>query len=894
MRWIRKIRLRFRSLFERSRVEGDLEDELRDFVEREMERQIATGLSPEEARRLALSSLHGAERIKEECRDARGIRWLDETLGDLRFAVRTLQRAPVFALTVIAALAFCIGANTAIFSVVDTVLFRPLPFPDQQRLVSVTEGLPAFGFPVTPFAIPDYLFVAANNRSFEATATYHTESYEISGAGEPRRVKAARVTASLFHVMQVEPLIGRAFTQEEDDSAKQVVVLDYGFAESLFAEPKRALGRAIHLDRKPYTVIGIMPRSFSFPIRGLRFNGDAGDLFIPVSWSKEDRRQSLNNFDYSMIARLRPNVTAKQANADVRALLKRVAEDYPPEIKAYIQQRMPNFTLESQTIPFREEFTGDTRRPLLLLLGAVGIVLFIGCADVANLMFSRMVGRQREFALRSALGAGSWRLARQTITEGLVLSLTGGAIGFGLALWALPLLIRFAPDNLPRLNEVGLNWRVTAFVITVTLATPLFFCLAPLLNTIHSALASQFRGEGRTITQGKRQRLLMSGGVVVQFSLAFVLLAAAGLLMRSFLKAIEADPGFLREHLISVRIALPNAVYSKSAQVSSFFNGLLSRLNTLPGVQQTGAVSDLPMGSTSNRVYSFEGHGITRDNVNTIFCVGNALESLGVRLVRGRLLEPADEFTKQHVAVISESLAKRMLPHEDPIGRHVKSGVDAPMNTDPWVTIVGVVKDVKERLTSNSPRLQLFTTREDWVNDMNVLVRTSRDPAWLAGAIRREVNRVDPSLPVAKLETLDQILDESLSAERFRTWLFGSFALAALFLALLGIAGLLAYNAEQRTQEFGVRIALGADRRHLLLLVLKQSLRLSGTGIAIGLITAMLVTRALSALLYNTSPLDTGTFLCVPLIPALVALAAGMFPAWRAVHTDPITALRAS
>jgi predicted permease len=892
MRWFRKWRLRFRSLFDRSRVESDLEDELRDYVEREVDREIAAGASPQEARRLAFRSLNGAERVKEECRDARGVRWLEETIGDSRFAVRTLRKAPVFSLTVIAALALCIGFNTAIFSVVDTVLFRPLPFPDQDRLVAVTEGVPRLGFPVMPVSCPDYLFIAANNHSFAATGTYRTRPYEISGAGQPRRVGGARVTASLFQVLGVLPATGRTFTPEEDQHSKHLVVVSYGFAQNTFGSPQRALGGNLFLDRVPYTVVGVMPPSFSFPIRGSRFNGDPADVFVPVSWSNQDRQQNVSNFDDSMIARLKTDVTLQQANAEMQILAKRIAQDYPPKIKQALS-RMPNFSLESQVVPFRQEFTGGVQRPLVLLLAAVGVVLLIGCADVANLMFSRMVGRQREFALRAALGAGRWRLARQTITESLVLSIGGGAIGFCIAFWALPVLLRFAPDNLPRVDEIGLNWRMMVFVAVVSLATPLVFCFGPLASTFRSTVVNHLRGEGRAITQGRHQRVMMSTAVMMQFALAFLLLTAAGLLTRSLLKAAEANPGFRPEHVISIRLALPGALYKTRAQITGFFDGLLARLTSLPGVLKTGAVSDLPMGSSQNSVISIEGHGNRTEKVDTVFSLGNALDALGVSLLRGRLLRPEDQVGALHAIVISESLAKQVWPHEDPLGRRVRFGVDIPNNDEPWMTVVGVVKDVKAQLTSNSPRLLMFTTWPDWDSVGNVIVRTSSDPRIFASAIRREVNRLDSSLPVGKIETVDQVLENSLSAERFRTWLLISFAIAALLLATLGIGGLLAYNTAQRTREFGVRIAMGANRRALLLLILRHCLRLSGTGIAIGLAASLVVTRALSALLYDTNPHDLGTFITVPLILALVALGASLFPAWRAVHTDPIEVLRA-
>jgi predicted permease len=507
-------------------------------------------------------------------------------------------------------------------------------------------------------------------------------------------------------------------------------------------------------------------------------------------------------------------------------------------------------------------------------------------------MFSRMVGRQREFALRTALGAGTSRLVRQAITEGLVLSVTGGTIGFCLAFWALPLLVRFAPDNLPRLGEIGLNWRVTVFVAAVTLATPLVFCLGPLANTLRSTPVNQLRGEGRTTTQTRRQRLMMSAAVVAQFSLAFLLLIVTGLLTRSLMMASAATPGFRAEHVITTRIALPRAVYNTPAQTNGFFDRLLTRLDALAGVRQTGAMSDLPVGSTLDAVISIEGRNDT-ERVDMVICRGKALDALGVVLLRGRLLGPSDQLGQPRAVVISEALAKRIWPHGDSIGRRIRFGVDIPNNDSPWLTVVGVVVDVKARLSSSAPRLLLFTTAKYGVDQMTVVVRTFGDPLLLASAIHDEIAGLDPSLPIGKIETLADILEESLSPERFRTWLLVCFAAAALLMATVGIAGLLAYSAAQRTHEFGVRIALGATRRDLIVLVFRNCLRLSGTGIVVGLAVSIVATRAISALLYETSPLDAMTFAAVPLILILVALGAALFPAWRVARTDPITALRA-
>ncbi|MBV9767678.1 MAG: ABC transporter permease [Acidobacteriaceae bacterium] len=891
MRLVRRVQLRLRSLFFRSNLEDELKDELSDYVQHETERQVASGASPEEARRMALVSLGGVQRVKEECRDARGVRWVETSVNDVRFAFRTLAKTPGLTIIIVGALAFCIGLNAAMFSVVDTVLFRPLPLPDQDRLVSVTEGAPALGFPVMPFAAPDYWFVSANSRSFASTGVYRNREYEIAGAGEPRRIDGARVSASLFEVLEVRPAAGRAFTQYEDEHSARLVVLSNGLAQGLFGTSEKALGRTLLLDRIPYQVIGVMPASFSFPIRGSRFNDDPAQLFVPVSWDSEDRKQTVSDFDYSMMARLRPNVTVQQADAEVRALIRRLVENYPTAIKQMLQH-LPKFSLESEVIPFREEFTGNVERPLILLLASVGVLLLIGCSDVANLMFTRMGARRREFAVRSALGAGFWRLTQQTLTEGLILSTAGGALGLCIARWTLPVLIHFAPETLPRANEIGLNWRMAAFVAAVTLLTPIMFCVVPFVNTLRTAATTQLHGEGRTTTQSRRERLTMSGAVVLQFSLAFVLLTTAGLLLRSFVNAKETNPGFEPEHVISMRITLPNSTYKTPAQITSLFNRLLTQLTVLPGFRQSGAISDLPMGSSSNVILTADGAGRHTERADYLFCLGSSLRILGVHLLQGRLFAPDDYLGKTHSAVITEGMAKRLWPGQNPIGRHIKFGVDDPMNDQPWLTVIGVVADVKATLTSRSPRVLVFTTPPDWINAMEIIVRTSGNPLSIAKELRQQIARIDPNLAAGRIETVDEILGESLSAERFRTWLLTCFAVVAILLATLGIGGLLAYNAAQRRQEFGVRIALGAQQWDLLGLVVRDCLRLSAVGVVIGLAASLAVARTISGLLYDTSPFDPGTFASVSFTLILFALGASIFPIWRVMHINPVVSLR--
>lgn len=833
------------------------------------------------------------ELVKEEYRQACGAHWLEDTFRDARFALRTLRKARVFAVTVVVALALCIGFNAAIFAVVDAVLFRPLPFPQQDRLVSITEGVPALGYPVLPFSCPDYSFVAAKSRSFSATAAYRNEEYEMSGAGLPQRVQGARVTPSLFSALGVSTAMGRPFTKDDEENRVRVVVLSYGFARASFGTPDQALRRTILLNRVLYEVVGIMPRSFSFPIRGSRFNDRPAELFVPMYWDDQDRMQMASQFDYSMIARLQPDVSVEKAGAEVRALLKDLVDNYPIQIKEAMK-RWPNFSLDSQVVPFRREFTGDVRRPLMLLLCAVIVVLLIGCADVANLVFARMAGRQREFALRRSLGAGSQRLARQVLTEGLVLSAIGGAVGLLLAYCTLPVLLRMAPQSLPQPNEVGLNWRVTIFLVTIIVLIPIIFSLGPLVETIRSNMATDLRGQGRLAMQSKRQRRLMSSAIVVQFCLACLLLTTAGLLRHSFLRASEVSPGFQADQLLSMRIDLPGDVYNDRVRTTSLFDNLIARLSSVPTVRRAGAISELPTGSTANVSLSIERGVANGERVDTFFCLGDVLNTLGVRLLRGRLLQPDDYLGSPHSAVISESLARRAWRNaEDAIGRRVKFGVDDPVNDQPWLTVVGVVADVKARLNSDAPHLAIFTVPSDPTPTMQVVVRTSSDPLLVAGTVRNEVRQLDPNLAAGQVKTVADILSESLAPVRFQSLLMSLFAIAAMLLATLGIAGLQAYNSAQRIQEFGLRIALGATRGNLVGIILKDCLRVCGAGIGIGVAASVATTRALSSLLYDTSPLDPTTFIGVPSILLLVAIAAAAFPAWRAIHADPMTTLRA-
>ncbi len=886
MRWLRNFRLRVGWWLRRSEVEENLDDELRDYVECQTEQHVARGLSQTEARAAALRDAGGVEQLKEACRDERRVGWLEDAGRDLGFGARTLWHAPGFTVTAVLALAVCIGATTAIFAVANGVLFRPLGLPEPDRLVFATEGLPAMGFPVIQFACPDYLFVRAHARSFEAMAAYENHSYEISGAGNPRQATGARATASLFDVLKVKALFGRPFTQEEDEGSKQVVVLASGFAGSLFGSAETAVGKTVRIDRRPYTVIGVMPPEFSFPYK-TRFENEAASFYVPISWNKKDREEALSNYNYSTIARLRAGVTVSEAAAELKTLTRHLPETYPAETRVMLKT-VPHFALGSNLIPLREEVTGDVKWPLLLLLGAVGMVMLIGCADVANLVFSRMVGREREFAVRAALGASRGRLMRQSLTEGLILSAMGGALGVAGAFAGLPILLHVVPGNLPRANEIGMDGRVMLFVLEIVLATPVLAALVPMFYALPTAIANRLRESGRSGMQGKQQRGFMSAAVITQFSLAFVLLAAAGLFIRSFVKASESNPGFEAEHVLSVPIELPSAVYRTSEKERSFYGELLATVSKLPGVRRAGAITKLPMFYSGNGVITPEGRGNVTERAHMLWSFGSALETLGMRRVRGRLLGPSDDSAKEGRVVISETLAKRSWPGQNAIGRRMKQGtLDS---SAPWMTVVGVVKDVKEKQASTAPNPLMFMPEVQ--DEMLLVVRTAGDPRGLSNAIRRAVHGLDPSLPVGGAQTVDAVLNETLAPERFRTFLLASFAGIALLLSVVGIGGLLLYNTAQRKQEFGVRLALGARRADLVRMVFGQGLKLSAVGIAIGLLASLAVTRGLAGFLYETNRYDPVTFVGVPLLLALVALGASVWPAWRTSRVDPVRALR--
>ncbi len=818
-------------------------------------------------------------------------------LQDLRYGLRMLARSPGFAAVAVLALALGIGATTAIFSVVNGVLLRPLPYEDPGRLVMLTEGIARFAGNI-PFSAPDFEFFRHNNRSFTDLAAYQDKGYELSGIDEPHRLTGARVSASLLPLLGVQPALGRAFTEEEVKNGRQVVVLSDSLWHGKFGGDPQILGRTITLDRKPYTVIGIMPRQFSFPTPGPAFNDTPAALFVPISFTPTELQGYGMMFNHSVVARLTPGVTLAQAQSEMRTLAVRMYTQYPA-----VFRQDPRFGLEAAAAPLREEIVGHVRPILLVLLAAVGVVLLIGCADVASLMLTRAVARHREMAVRTALGASRARLVRQLLTESVLLGLAGGALGVVVAVWGTGILTALVPANLPLTGRVAISGPVLGFAALVSLVTALLFGAAPSLEASHQNVADGLKEGGRSGTVGRRQRRWLSSFVMAQFALALVLLISAGLLLGSFVRLLRTDPGFQPQHLVSLSTSLPAQAYPRAAGIRAFYERLLERAQGLPGVKFAAISSALPLQIHERRVFTGEGlNQRGNDDVTQAWVLGDYFKALGIPLEKGRLFTPDDRKGSEPVILINEAMAQRYWPHQDPIGQRVKWGI--AQSSERWMTIVGVVGNVKQGGLSAATIPQTYTPylqeSDDAVEDsvtnelrsLSLVVRTVGAPSVLIPTLQTEVHDLDPSLAVYDVQTLDQLIDTTRRPQQFNALLVGLFAALAVVLAVIGIYGVISYSVTEQTHEIGIRMALGATAGEVLKRVLGHGMRLAVGGAAIGVVASVGLTRFLVSLLYEVKPTDSLTFLCVVLVLLGVAFVACYIPAHRAAKVDPMIALR--
>jgi putative ABC transport system permease protein len=833
--------------------------------------------------------------------DPRGDVMVSRVWQDVRYATRRMRQAPFFSAAIIGTLALATGATTAIFSVVDTVLLRALPYSEADRLVMLYQGIPkAIPTPIG-FSAPDYSAFEARATSFGSIAAFRNREYELSGVNEPERIIGARASAALFKTLGVEPVLGRAFSREEDEGQQPVAVLSDALWRRKFGSDPAAVGRAVVLDRRAYTIVGVMPRGFTFPNRGPLLNNVPADLFVPISFTDMERGAFGSMYNNSVVARLKPGVTVAQADAEVKAAVRTTAlEIYP----AFLQGLADG--ISASAVSLRDETVGRTQTLLLVLFAAVLMVLLIACADLANLMLTRAVSRQREMAVRSALGAGRGTLLRQALIESAVLAAIGGILGLAVTRWVVTALVAAAPNTLPRLQEVRLDLRVLGFTAFLSASTAILCGLLPALEATRRGASDALKEGGRSGSTGRRQRRLFGALVTAQFALAVVLLVAGGLLVRSFNRLMSVDPGFRAEHVLTLSTSLPASAYPQGADVRSFYNRLLENIGGLPGVSAAAASTDLPLGIRERRAFTIEADSNPTGELAYVvahdWVAGRYFEALGIPLKRGRYLLPQDQPASEPVIVINETMARTFWKDQDPVGRRVAWG--NPRTHGPWMRIVGVVADVKQGPLNSETVSQTF---QPWVQvsdsmlgdnlvgalrSMKISVRTEIDPISLASAVQARIRALDPALPVAAVRTLEEVVRTSAAPQRFNTVVLSSFGLLALLLAALGIGGILATSVSRRTQELGIRMALGARRPALLRMVLGEGMTLAVLGLAIGLPVAYALTRLMSTLLFEVSPRDPLTFAAVGVLLVTVALAASYLPARRATGIDPMAALR--
>lgn len=811
---------------------------------------------------------------------------------DLKFGWRLLARRPGFTAVAIITLALGIGATTAIFSVVDSILLRPLPYQDPQQLVLIQERIPKIIPKPMSLPAPDVLTFEQESHVFSGLGAFQNEQLDLTGAGAPERLEAARVTATLFPLLGVRPLFGRLFTPEEDQPNRLVVLLSYGLWQRRFGADTAILGKTISLDRKSYTVVGVMLPSFRFPFPGVN-GSEPANLWVPMGFTPAELKDVGDNFDYTAIARLKPGDTLAEANVDVAATAH--------GIQATTYKGLSGFTLEALASPLKGVITRQARPLLLILMGTVALVLLIACINIASLMFVRAAAREREMAIRAALGAGRFRLVRGLLSESILLGILGGASGLLVAVWGVRLLVFLAPVALIRTQPIGLNWQVLVFAIVISLGAGFLCGILPALGLSRINLNETLKEGGRT-PGGAAHHRRRSVLVVVEIALSLVLLAAAGLLIRSFERVRETDPGFAAQHVLSATVSLGNSAYGQASSVRSFYRQLLVRIASQPGVQVAGASTDLPLETNWNHLFTVEEHpqqpsGRSPMSDHSVI-VGQYLQTLDIPLIRGRYFTPDDRVGTLPVIIVSEGLAKRYWPGEDPIGKRIKWG--PPESHSPWLTVVGVVGDVKQgRLDlptephTYQPLAQLNDSAVDAIaRTLHLAVRAVGNPVSLTTALRAQLKALDLGVPLTRVRTMDEILTSSMAPRRFTTLLLIAFAIAALLLASVGLYGVVSYSVAQRTHEIGVRMALGAQRRDVLRLVVGQGMILVLIGVGAGIAGALGLTRFLSSLLYGVKATDPLTFILVSFVLAGVALLACYIPARRAAKVDPMVALR--
>ena len=812
---------------------------------------------------------------------------METLVQDIKFGLRMMLKSPSMSIVATIALALGIGANTAIFSVVNAVLLRPLPFPNPDSLVALFETNQRRGTIRGSHSYPNFFDIRSQNTSFEQVATYRTSDFIMTGRGEPARLMGAVTTADLFPLLGVAPSMGRTFVADEDKPTDtgRVVVLSHRLFQSRFGGDSSILNQPITLDGRSYTVIGVMPPSFEFPIQNEPvelWTTIAGDSFGSEPITAQRGAHFLN-----VIGRLKPNVTPQQAQGDLNTIASRLEQQYPDT------NAQRGLRLESALMAL----VGDVRPVLFILLGAVACVLLIACANVANLLLARATSRHKEMAVRAALGASRVRVIRQLLTESVMLSLVGGAVGLLLAVWWSDLLIALGKEDIPRAVQVGIDWRVLGFTAGVSILTGLIFGLAPAFHSSKTDLVESLKDGGRGSSEGARRNRMRSIFAVSELAVAVVLLVMAGLLIKSLWRLQNVNSGLQTENVMTFNLALPESKYKTDRQ-SQFFEQLKARIESSPGVESASTILPLPL-SGDRFVISFQIEGrevAPKDEPSAdIFITGvGYFRTMGIPIVKGRDFEQRDQNGSRPVVIITEEYARQYFPNEDPLGKRIDPGISTIEDTESsWREIVGVVGDVRNQTLNTAPKPAYYVPQTQIpFSQMAVLIKTTNEPRSLISGMNKEVASMDPDLPLFGVKTMREYLSSSVAGPRFNTTLLSIFAGVALVLTLVGLYGVMSYSVAQRTNEIGIRLALGAQTRDVLLMIVKQGSILILLGLTIGLAAAFAATRLIASWLFGVTAKDPFTFAAVAVLLAVVALLACYIPAWRATKVDPLKALR--
>lgn len=900
--WLRAFASRLQGSIHRPKADGDLREELQLHAEMLVEENIRRGMPPEEARRRAALTLGNRSRIREDYRDQASLPFVEVLVQDLRYAARMLRKSPGFAAVAIITLALGIGANTAIFSVVNGVLLRPLPYGDPGRLVYVFNSAPSRGLPQMPASPPDFRTLRERNRTFANLSALYSASFNLAGAQQPERLAGDVVSSEYFTTLGVKPMIGRGFLpQEEKWGEHHVVVVSEGFWRSHLNADRNVYGRSLVLNGETYNVIGVMPAAFYTPTPAV--------LWVPMAWKPGDNYDSHNNYFLTMLGRLRPQASVPQARADLDAIMLAIAQQYPE-----------NKGIGADVLSMNEAWVGDVRLALLVLLCAVGFVLLIACVNVANLALARSTGRQTEIAIRAALGAAKRRLFLQFLTESVLLALIGGACGLALAYFSLRLL-PLAQNILPRTQQVQLDGWVLLFTLSISVLTGVFFGLLPALQSAGARKLSIALKEGRRSSDSGSKSGIRKGLVVFEVALALVLLICSGLALKSFSRLLHVNRGFNAEHVLTFLVPLPQtydpnpdpARVGAPPRVLAFFQELLPRIEQLPRVKAVGAVSNLPLrGEQWSKFFVPLDRPLPTaieqiPSIQYRAVAGHYFSAMGIPLLKGRLLDEHDQPNSSYSIVVNETLARRFWPGQDPIGKTAL--LTPPESLIPrdqippgahiqHFSVVGVVADVHYGGLDKpaEPAVYASILQHDYSLSPFITVRAEGDPTLLVDDIRSQMAQIDKSLPMAAIATMDEVVSQSSAQPRLEAILLGSFGLLALVLAAVGIYGVMSYTVTQRTGEIGIRMALGASRAAVLKMVISQGARLAALGLllglAVGLALAFAVKHATEKILFGVSSTDPMTFAAIPILLALVALLACFIPARRATRVDPMVALR--